>query len=208
LHAADGGHRRGGAAAQGRAVIRKQQIKEALALLDPRPPEREDCRRDIERKLDHMKAVSRAVEYAVTKKSMRAYSAALRKMQKASRNHTRAGGSLALRAGTPVVTEFTVTDREGNKGRLRVRGGGIDQAVALDEKWSRYWQPPSRWLKHKEAVRAAYELLARWNPRGIVVSSTGTWHKLSAILFGDERVNLYRHLRAFAAEWRIRRRKK
>jgi hypothetical protein len=165
-------------------VTRKQQIKEALALLDPPPPEHEDCRRDIERKLDHMIEVSRAVKYAATKKSMRAYSAALRKMQKASRNHTRAGGALTLRAG------------------------GIDQAVATDEAWLRCWQPPSRWLKHKEAVFAAYKLLDRWNQHGIVVSSTGTWHRLSAILFGDKRVNLYRHLRAFAAEWRIRRRKK
>ena len=163
-------------------MTRKQQIKEALALLDPPPPEREDCRRDIERMLDRMEGVSRVVKYAVTKKSMRAYSAALRKMQTASRNHARAGGSLTLR--------------------------GIDQAVASNEAWSRSWQPPPRWLKHKEAVGAAYKLLARWTRRGIVVSSTGTWHKLSAILFGDERVNLYRHLRAFAGEWRIRRRRK
>jgi hypothetical protein len=51
-------------------------------------------------------------------------------------------------------------------------------------------------IKHKTAVRLAYELLSEWNGK-IALSRNGTWHKLSALLFGDQRVNLYRHMRAF-----------
>jgi hypothetical protein len=167
-------------------VTRAGQIIAALELLGPPPPRRrEDRRRHVEHVVDEMESVRRAAEHAkVTRKRMRTYSAALRKFQAASRAHAAAGGSLAL------------SQRR------------VDRAVALDEEWSAHWHPPSPWLEHKTAVEWAYKLLGRWNPHDIVVSRVGTWHKLSAVLFGNRRANLYRHLRAFAAENKIRSRRK
>ncbi len=165
-------------------MTRVGQIIAALELLGPPPPhDHKDRRRHVEHAVDIMESVRRAAEHAMaTRKLRRAYSAALRKFQNASRAHARAGGSLALKQKW------------------------IDHAVAVDEEWSAHWHPPSPWLPHKTAVEWAYKLLSRWKPHDVVVSRRGTWHQLSAILFGNPRANLYRHLRAFAAE--IRRRKK
>jgi hypothetical protein len=163
-------------------LTRTEQIEEALALLAPSPEERKARRHDVESALDFLEGVNRAVEHAkVTKKSMLRYSDALLRMQAASKAHTAAGGSLALRQDQ------------------------IDRAVAVDKAWSVPWQPPSPWLNHKESEGLAHQLLS-CRDGAIAVSRDGTWHRLSTVLFGDRQINLYRHLRAFAAE--IRRRKK
>jgi hypothetical protein len=89
---------------------RPQQIKEALTLLDPPPPEREACRQHVEFALDYVESTGRVAEHPkITKKSIGAYSAALRRMQTASNAYVHAGGALALRV--------------------------IDQAVAFNKAW-------------------------------------------------------------------------
>ena len=129
-------------------MTRTEQIDKALALLAPPLREREDCRKHVAQVLDVMKGVDRAARHAkVTKKTMRAYSAALRRLQAASKAHVAAGGSLALSLER------------------------VDRAVAFDVEWSARWRPPSRWLKHEQAVARAHELLTGWNQHDIVVSS-------------------------------------
>jgi hypothetical protein len=182
LLAAGGANRQSDFDATGAAMTRGGQVRAALKLLDPPPHERQDCQRHVEYVLDRVNWAGRNIEHAkVTRKNMRAYSTALRKLQDASQAHHRAGGILLLPTSE------------------------IDRMVACNEQWSCHWQPPSRRLKHRTAVALAYELLTGWKPSvGCVVSRTGAWHRLATVVFGDPRANLYRHLRAFAAEIRSR----
>jgi hypothetical protein len=146
-------------------VTRAGQIIAALEFLGP-PPRRghEDRRRHVERVVDIMEGARRPAAHAkVTRKRMRAYSDALRQFQAASKAHAAVGGVLAF----PLPL--------------------IRHAVALDKVWSAHWHPPSRWLEHKTAVQLAYALLICWKPRDVAVSRNGTWHKLSAVLFGNPR---------------------
>jgi hypothetical protein len=57
------------------------------------------------------------------------------------------------------------------------------------------WRPPSR---QAEAVKEAIHLISKWNrkaPTGVTRGSK--WHKLSAILYGDAKIDLFNHMRAY-----------
>ena len=81
-----------------------------------------------------------------------------------------------------------------------IKRAEIERAIKNTERrpktWVRLVRGRGSTIKHRTAVRLAYELLSEWNGT-IALSRNGTWHKLSALLFGDQRVNLYRHMRAF-----------
>ena len=161
-------------------MTRKQQVSAALDQLAPKH-HRAECKAEIERALDMVEAAGRAVEHAkITRKSMRTYSLALRRMALASKAHAAAGGALALPRHV------------------------IENAVLLDRTWSAHWSPPSRSLKKQTAIKLAYELLSHWSSQPITTSRNRAWHELAGILLGDRKANLFRQLRA-VAEIRSRR---
>ncbi len=155
-------------------MTRDQQMRKALELLAPSKRDLAECRAYIETVLNAMEAAARAAEHAkVTRKSMRAYSATLQRMQAVSHKHHVAGGALAIPHDQ------------------------IERAAHFDKEWSAHWHPPPDTLKEQFAVALAYELLSVWNPGVISINRDGTWHELAALLYGDEQRNLYRQLRAF-----------
>lgn len=149
-------------------------VDQALRLLAPPQHELDECRAHIEEAFEIMAAATRADKYVgVTKRAKREYSAALKRLLVATRNHVDVGGALAI--------------------PLNV----IKRAVNLDKKWSAHWTPPPRWGRQKCAVALAHGLLSCWRPDAITKSHQGKWHELAAILYGDVNANLYRQLRAF-----------
>ncbi len=161
-------------------MSREEQINKALDLINPPPDRRDECRRDIERALDIIAGGERAVVVTagITKKKLRAHSAALRRLQITS---------------TGIIPAIT----------RRV----IDRAVDFDRCWtgesepSRGWKPPPPGLKERDAVQLARDLLVIWDRRAwLTVSRKSNWYKLAVVLYGEPR-DLYRQLRKCAAAW-------
>lgn len=169
---------------------RAEQVATALALLAPPPSEREACRQHVEGALDVMEDASIGHKVFASDRSgattgaRRAYNSAARKLLAADKALVAAGWCGPINR---AEIERAIRSTEPRpKTWVRVHGS----SVVRD--------------KHKFALRLAHELLRRWNGAAITVSRDGTWHQLSVVLFGDRRVNLYRHLRTFAAEIRSR----
>ena len=179
-------------------LSRPQQVREALTLLNPPPRERKAYQCHIANALDIMEDATIAHKVFASGRSEAAimartkYNNALRRLRAAHDALLAAGGSV------PIVLDLA----------------RIESAIASTDpqpkSWIRIYGSPVVRHKHKRAVRLAHSLLTGWK-RDISISRTGTWHELSAILFGDKRVNLYRHLYEFAKTRRlakIRRRRK
>jgi hypothetical protein len=203
-------------------MMREKQIAAALKLCAPKPHEREACRTHVEKALDVLDSADRVVDrYAkVTKKAINAEFDRVHRSRAAAAAHAARGVPLATR---PPDNRIVIIAR-GKNGKIKLPDDAKlyrvpdvrMRAILMD--WSRRWNPPSRWLKHKYAVGLAHDLLKEWKPDDIVVSRKGRWHRLAAVLFGDPKavlsddpkVNLYRHLLAFQKAWKgkIRRRQK
>jgi hypothetical protein len=186
-------------------MTRKEQITAALDLCAPPPRKRKACREYVEEALDLLDSAGRAVEHArVTKKAISDHAKALRRFEIATDAAIAAGVPLATRPPDSLL-KIKLSDLPDDARVLK--NHPVMRGLAA---WPRMWEPPSRSLKHRYAVLLAYELLIRWKPDNIVVSRNGRWHQLAAVLFGDPKVNLYRHLFAFQKAWKgkIRRRQK
>ena len=161
-------------------MTRDKQIDTALKLVAPPPHQRETCRDLIDGVLRNMERAGIAHEGFVSEKAAigawRTYNSAARRLLAADKALLVAGW------------------------RGPIDRAEIERAIMNSEPRPKTWIPLVRVrgvsIKHMNAVRLAYELLSEFNGK-IVLSRNGTWHKLSALLFGDQRVNLYRHMRAF-----------
>ena len=168
--------------ADGAAVTRDKQIDTALKLVAPPPHQRETCRDLIDGVLRNMERVGIADKDFVSDRSKAtirargAYNSAARRLL--------AADTALLAAGWRGPIDRAEIER------------AIMNTEPRPKTWIRLVRVRGASVKHTNAVRLAYELLSEFNGK-IVLSRNGTWHKLSALLFGDQRVNLYRHMRAF-----------
>jgi hypothetical protein len=167
--------------AAGAAVTRDKQINTALKLVAPPPHQRETCRGRIDGMLHLMERAGVAHKVFASDRSKAAISA--RRAYNSAARRLLAADKALLAAGWRGPIDRAEIER------------AIMNTEPRPKTW--IWVVRSRVAnKHRTAVRLAYELLREWNGT-IALSRNGTWHKLSALLFGDQRVNLYRHMRAF-----------
>lgn len=163
-------------------MTRDKQIDTALKLVAPPPRQRETCRSRIDGMLHLMERASVAHKVFASDRSKaairarRTYNAAARRLLAADKALLVAGWRGPIDRAE-IERAIMNTEPRPKSWKLVVRGRGVV-------------------TKHRAAVALAYELLVEWNGT-IALSRNGTWHKLSALLFGDQRVNLYRHMRAF-----------
>lgn len=154
-----------------------RQIAKAMKVLMPPPDRRKQCREDVEGMVHFMLSMGRAAKRGrPTRKQTAAYSAALRKMQRATQNYVAAGG----------VPRLSPDD--------------IDRAVWLERFDTDQRSPVSRQVI---AVALAHDLLSRWGGK-IRVSRGGGWYRLAAALHGEGCPDLYQQLRKVRSEIRSR----
>jgi hypothetical protein len=161
------------------AVTRDQQVQAALRLLSPDPERREECERAINEALDWM---ARETHDAIL--STRKYKAVLERYRKAL-------ARLELERNALLQLER-----------------GIGSAPPLDLNPSKMYcdaqlrQPPARLALRLAnpkyyAAWQARNLLQEWSRRRITKTRGGPWAKLAAILYGDQRADLFRNIQGF-----------
>jgi hypothetical protein len=159
------------------AAASNRQIAKAMKVLMPPPDRRKQCREDVEGMVHFMLSMGRAAKRGrPTRKQTAAYSASLRKMQRATQNYVAAGG----------VPRLSPDD--------------IDRAVRLERFDANQRSPGSR---QQIAVALAHDLLSRWGGK-IMVSRGGDWYRLAAALHGEGCPDLYQQLRKMRSEIRSR----
>lgn len=168
-------------------MTRDEQISQALQLIAPPARLRSECLHDIDialQRVDREAKIKEAFRVASSKKgkaAVRRYYAALRRTRNAYNaldTHIKPWFSLAEIAYIPGKP--TVIDRE------------IEVAETFLDRPS---PPPRREAeRHKIAVDAACDLLARWGHK-IVATRGGKADRLSRILTGDLTIDLFDHLR-------------
>jgi hypothetical protein len=161
-------------------VTREQQIRAALKLSELPPARREAGRARIETALDIMVSVGtlhtliKACRSAAHTKAIKVYRKRLWQLEQARK-------AICVVEGVEYVPTKKDPD-EPKQYELYPGAGG-------------------RW-KQAFAVAFAYELLMEWwgGDEFITTTRKGSWWRLSAILYGDEDIDLFRHLRAFKPE--------
>jgi hypothetical protein len=189
---------------------RDEQIRKALSLLAPPAKSRAECRADIEAALDILEwfgkgdKANQAERSAAANRARNIFHKTIRKALREYDAMVKAGYSGLLYP----------TDPE-NPFR------GLDGRVLLQ--WlTTETAPPRKWVmfsllspkkpipdilpddaglsvgsgKKNRAAEDAHWLLTKWgHDAGIVTTRGGTWHKLAAILYGDEQADLFQYLR-------------
>jgi hypothetical protein len=166
-------------------VTRAEQIRKALKVLAPSGDGRDGCRGSIENALDIMAdaatagRVFAAMRSKAVHKAERTYCLALRRLRVAHKALLAAGG------GVPIGIELTDIERmikstEPRRYEPVYRAGGSGQVFA---------------------VALAHSLLREWRQDIRIVTTRGKeWHRLSAILFGNETADLFRYLCSFSPD--------
>ena len=154
-----------------------EQRRKALELLAPPPSRRHECLRDIEYALDWVRGPARTAFKKFGSKEGRAglrrYANALRRALAAYQNlHPRIRPWFSITETAYIVGQPTHLHRE------------IANAEAILDRPS----SSSRAAQHKAAVAMAYNLLSARGRK---------WAQLAGILTGDQKVDLFDHLRAF-----------
>lgn len=159
-------------------MTREQQIRAALKLPAPSRHDRAKCQKDVENALDIMADVSSTIEIITTQRSMAAskvkatpaYHRALLKLRTVHR---------AVFGAKDAAIENAIAAIDGRAAPLlqlaRLNTIGIEQTVA---------------------AKLAYGLLKQWGNKKITTTRGGPWHRLAAILYGDEDADLFQYLRA------------
>jgi hypothetical protein len=161
------------------AKARKVMQQELPALM---PDQRAQLRTDIENKVATIRAEApglatlAAARSHLTVRTWQTYHRALLKLSKSDALRRVDAAAEALR-------------RLG--WRVPVDAGGIKSAVK-DTEMQLNWNPQASAVE-EYAVKLAHDLLAKWGVK-TVTTRKKPWWKLSAILFGDENADLYRHL--------------
>jgi hypothetical protein len=170
-------------------MTRDQQIRKALELLAPPRLQRAECRHDIKIALNRVEqgaAAAQSFRVAGSKKGkaeVMRYCAALRRLRN------------AYHALDPAIRPwFSLSETAYVAGKPTV----IDREIAIAEVFLARPSPPPRpdASRNKLAVAAAYDVLNWWGQRAVITRS-GKWAKLAAILAGDMSVDLFDHMREF-----------
>ena len=162
-----------------------EQRRKALELLAPTPSRRHECLRDIEYALDWVSGPARTAFKKFGSKEGRAglrrYANALRRALAAYQNlHPRIRPWFSITETAYIVGQPTHLHRE------------IAKAEAILDRPS----SSSRAAQHKAAVAMAYNLLS-WHGYRATTTRGRKWAQLAGILTGDQKVDLFDHLRAF-----------
>jgi hypothetical protein len=160
-------------------VTREEQITAALELLAPQPPDRDECLHDVGVALDRVEfgaAAARSFKVAGSKEGrgkLQSYLAALRRVK------------IAYGALDPVIRPW-----------FSLPQADIDREIVIA---ADFLARPSRRSggsdasRNKAAVRVARDLLGLWNHK-VPCTRGGEWAQLSAILAGDQDLDLFDHM--------------
>jgi hypothetical protein len=163
-------------------MTREQQIRAALRLLGPRIDHKDDLRSDIEAALVSIEMADPGHPLGTkhNKQQLKKISAALQRAQAAADQ-------------LPFEMRFILT-------REPPSVAWLEEYIQLAEQWlAEPTAPPGRpGHKQRNTVIEASYLLAKYS-LPIWATRKGLWHKLSAILFGDLKADLFRHMLAVSA---------
>jgi hypothetical protein len=160
-------------------VTREEQTTAALELLAPQPSDRDECLHDVGVALDRVEfgaAVARSFRVAGSKKGrgkLQSYYAALRRVK------------IAYFALDPMIRRW-----------FSLPQADIDREIVIA---ADFLAQPSRRSgasdasRNKAAVKAARDLLGWWNHK-VTCTRGGEWAQLSAILAGDQDLDLFDHM--------------
>jgi hypothetical protein len=160
-------------------VTREEQITAALELLAPQPPDRDECLHDVGVALDRVEfgaAAARSFRVAGSKEGrgkLQSYLAALRRVK------------IAYGALDPVIRPW-----------FSLPQADIDREIVIA---ADFLARPSRRSgasdasRNKAAVRVARDVLGWWNHK-VTCTRGGEWAQLSAILAGDQDLDLFDHM--------------
>jgi hypothetical protein len=162
-------------------MTREQQIRAALRLLGPLVDHKDDLRSDIE-------AALIGIEMADPGRLINKHDKRQLKKIIAALKRARDGADQL-----PWEMRFILT-------REPASVAWLGEYIQLAERWLAEPTAPPRRTGHKQrnAVGEASYLLAKY---GLPIWATrkGLWHQLSAILFGDLKADLFRHMLAVSA---------
>jgi hypothetical protein len=163
-------------------MTHEQQIRAALDLLGPRVNHKDDLRSDIEAALIGIEMAT--PEYNIgSKHNKRQFKKIITALKRAQ------DGANQL----PLEMRLILTGEPSSAAWLK-------EYIQEAERWLAAPTAPPRRTGHKQrnAVGEASYLLAKY---GLPIWATrkGLWHKLSAILFGDQKADLFRHMLAISA---------
>jgi hypothetical protein len=192
-------------------MTREQQVRAALKLIAPPASERAACRADIENRLNVIesfgegdKVFAGARSEAATK-ALAAYHDALGRLRTTYKAVLAAGGGRPLRRAADgswreVLTladiDFLIEASKPPPKQvvysvLSPRKGRPLPDILPDGALATFGAG-----KPTKAAELSHELLRRWG-RGIKIVTTRdkVWHKLTAIMYGDPKADLYQYLR-------------
>jgi hypothetical protein len=173
-------------------VTRFGQVEEALQIIAPPPPQREHCKQQINFALDCIQAEDDDPETAMlasarsqrVKRAWRSYHLAVKRLYQADAKLRATGwGSGAL------------IDSKSIERAINISTPVISSRRARGEPRNHFAEYADSWRHHKEkmAVSWAYTLLSSFGGRASTTQE-GQWKRLAAILFGNPRANLRRHI--------------
>jgi hypothetical protein len=162
-------------------LSRRQQVSEALNVLDSPVAERKACRAFVAHMLDLVDRRAKAgksLKRPITKEGGRELGRLRNSFKRALAD---------LESTSEDVKPFLAS------GPMLRRDLSVIDATRSSRKAAKHGKDVSR---QKAACDAAFILLQRWRPgERLVTTRTGKWARLSAIMYGDLKADLYQHLR-------------
>jgi hypothetical protein len=180
-------------------MTRAEQIDAAVALRKglKNPPPEEKCRENLEHVLDTIEAIGLYYQPQAHIKVRRAFLSQIKQVEKLIKTAPITGIAqfdLDIETMVKKLKLYAETFSGENK---------MHETTPVQPEW--WVNNSSATIEHtrgtyKQAAVAlnARELLLRWGAtdKELVTTPDGTWYKMAAILYGNEKANLFQYLRA------------